>query len=437
MSQLGFLRDVGLPLQLEIGLRRDKLLQAWGARSPENFRRAQEIIFTIENNLKRNKVYHSSLFEAVITGRKQTEESSLKQLLAGDPAKAREYGDPWGDLDKAMSVERQIYLPYTLIENRNAFLGSLAGYARTLVRVATEKPKPNGQRLREYGDANLPSLEQTLFADAPVYPDLEEVQLADSLAMLQEKLPNDAVTRAVLNGRTPAVVAHEAVAGSRLADPGVRRQLYQGGEPAIKASTDTMIVLMRTIDPDARAYRTRYDDEVASVERIAGGAIGRLRFARDGYSVPPDATFTLRLAYGAVRGYVEDGQGDVVTKGTNVRPLTTIGGAFERAEAKGQKDPFRLPKTWLDARRSGTLNLNTPLNFASTNDIIGGNSGSPVVSARGEVVGIIFDGNMQSLPWRYVYDDAIGRAVSVDSRGILEALRHIYNAGRLADELTK
>jgi len=438
MSQLGFLRDVALPLQLEIGLRRDKLLQTWGATSPENFRRAQDIIFTIENNLKRNKIYHSSLFDTAITSRKQREESSLTQLLAADAAKAREYGDPWGDLDKAMSVERQIYLPYTLIENRNAFLGSLAGYARTLVRVSAEKTKPNGQRLREYGDVNLPSLEQTLFADAPVYPDLEEVQLADSLAMLQEKLPNDQVTRTVLNGRSPAAVARELVSGSKLGDPAVRRRLYEGGDAAIKASTDSMIVLMRTIDPEARTYRTRYDDDVSSVERIAGGAIGRLRFARDGYNVPPDATFTLRLAYGAVRGYVEDGRGDAVAKGTNVRPLTTIGGAFERAEAKGQKEPFRLPKTWLDARRSGTLNLNTPLNFSSTNDIIGGNSGSPVVNTKGEVVGIIFDGNMQSLPWRYVYDDGgLGRAVSVDSRGILEALRHIYGASRLADELTK
>lgn len=434
MTQLGFLRDLSLPLALDIGKRRDDLLKKWGARSEENYRRAQEAIFSLENNLKRNKVYLSSLFDQKIMDRKQAEENALKQAPVSLPRRAED-GDPWADIAQAVKVEREIYLPLLMIERRSGFAGDLAGYARTLVRVVTEKRNPNSKRLREYNDAALPSLEQSLFASNPVYKDMDEVLLADSLGMLKEKLPHDPTTATVLKGRAPAEVAHELVAGTTLDSPAVRKQLYEGGEAAIKNSTDSMIVLMRTIDAEARRYRTQYDDRVASVERIAGGRIGRRRFDRDGFGVAPDATFTLRLAYGRVRGYVEDGIGDAVSKGTKVTPFTNIGGAFDRAKKMGDKDPFQLPKSWHDARQAGKLNLTTAFNFVSTVDIIGGNSGSPVVNAAAEVVGIIFDGNMQSLPWRYVYDDAIGRAVSVDSRGILEALRNVYGATRLADEL--
>jgi hypothetical protein len=413
ITQLGFLRDVSLPLALEIGKRRDTVLKNWGAKSDENYRRAQESIFGIENNLKRNKVYLSSLFDRTIMDKKEAEENALKQSLAADPKRA-EYGDPWADVAQAVAIERNIYLPLLLIERRSGFGGDLAGYARALVRAAAERQKPNGQRLREYSDAGLPSLEQSLSADTPVYKDMDELQLADSLSLLKEKLPNDPTTVAVLKGRRPDQVAHDLVTATKLDDPAVRRRLYTGGEAAVQSSADPMIVLLRTIDAEARKYRIQYDDQVASVERISGGRIGRLRFARDGFNVAPDATFTLRLSYGPVRGYVEDGIGDAVPKGTKVSPFTSR----------------------IDAKQAGKINLNTPFNFVSTADIIGGNSGSPVINTAAEVVGIIFDGNMQSLPWRYVYDDAVGRAVSVDSRGILEALRHIYGATRVADELS-
>jgi hypothetical protein len=435
LAQLAFLRDVGLPWQLEIGTRRQRLLTSWGSTSPERFRRAQEILFGIENNLKRNRVYHSTLLDEGFITAKRTDEHALRTAFARDGAERAGRGDPWLDIEKAMGIEREIYLPYVLLERDGAFAGALAGYAHALVRAAAERPKPNALRLPEFSDANLPSLEQRLFADEPVYPDLEEVQLADSLAMLEEKLPSDAVTREILDGRSPAVVARGLIAASRLGDPGVRRTLYQGGEAAIQASTDPLIVLMRTIDPQARRYRTRFDNEVASVERMAGGTIGRFRFTTSGYGVPPDATFTLRLSYGSARGYVEDGLGHAAPKGSRVPAFTTIRGAFDRAAAMGHAGPFRLPETWLDARRDGRINLDTPLNFASTADIIGGNSGSPVLNRAGEIVGIIFDGNMQSLPWRYRYDTATGRAISVDARGILEALRNIYGATRVVDEL--
>lgn len=435
MAQLEFLRDVSLPLSLETGSRRDTLLKNWGAKSEENYRRAQETIFTIENNLKRNKVYQSSLFDKKIMDKKLAEEELLKRSVISDPKKT-EHDDPWADVARAIKVEREIYLPLLMIERRSGFGGDLAGYARTLVRVATEKRKPNSRRLREYSDTALPSLEQSLFANNPVYKDMEEVLLADSLGLLKEKLPNDPAMHEVLKGGAPGDVAHELVAATNLDSPAVRKQLYEGGEAAITSSTDPMIVLMRTIDAEARTYRTRYDDQVSSVERIAGGRIGRLRFARNGFGVAPDATFTLRLSYGAVRGYTEDGLGDVTPKGTKVPAFTSTGGIFERADKMSNREPFRLPKSWLDAKEVGKLNLNTPFNFASTGDIIGGNSGSPVINKAAEVVGIIFDGNMQSLPWRYVYDDAIGRAVSVDSRGILQALRNVYGAARVADELS-
>jgi hypothetical protein len=436
LAQLETARTLTYPFELEILRRRDALLRNWGAQSEENYRRAQEDIFSIENNVKRVKVYYSSLSDKTIMDEKQAEETALKAALAGDPKKQAEFGNPWAEIAQAMKVRREIYLPYTLLERRYAFRGELAGFAQTLVRLAAEKTKPNSERLREYRVTALPSLEQWLFATTPVYKDMEEVELADSLATLQEKLPGDPATQAVLRGRSPAVVAHELIANTRLDDISVRQQLYQGGLDAVGASTDPLIALMRLIDPEARKYRTRYDDEVDSPVVLAGGKIGRLRFARDGFNIAPDATFTLRLSYGPVRGYVEDGLGDVVPPGTKVPPFTEIGGLFNRAESKGNKDPFRLPQTWLDAQRAGKLNLHTPMDSVSTGDIIGGNSGSPVIDTAGALVGIIFDGNMQSLPWIYLYSDQAGRAVSVDSRGILEGLRQVYGATRLADELT-
>ena len=436
LEQLHFLRDVSLPLTLEMGHRRDAVLRRWAERAPENYRRAQQTIFGIENNLKRNTVYLSSLSDSRMMDAKEAAEGALRRSAASSPG-AAERDDPWADIGQAIRSERQIYLPLQLVERRSAFPGALAAYARTLVRVVAEKEKPNAGRLREYSQAGLSSLEQDLFAKTPVYKDMDEVELAEALALLKEKLPNDPVTKAVIGNRPPADVARALVAGSMLDDPLVRRRLYDGGQAAIDASTDSMIVLMRTIDEEARGYRKQYDDQVASVERIAGGRISNLRFLGSGYDVSPDATFTLRLAYGAVRGYVEDGLGTVAAKGEKVPPFTAIGGAFDRASAMGNTDPFALPRSWLDAKKSGMLDLATPLNFVATIDIIGGNSGSPVVNTAAEVVGVIFDGNIQSLPWRYEYGDSTGRAVSVDSRGILEALKHVYGATRLVEELSR
>lgn len=435
MSQLDFLRDVQYPFELSVNEHRTQLLQVWSKKSEENARRAQHDIFGMQNNQKRNKVYGDSLKDQSLMSKKQAEEDKYKQGVASDPKKKAEFGDPWADVAKAMDFEKQIFIPYSLLERRYAFRGNLALFARDLVRVAAERQKPNGERLREFRESALPALANTLFAKTPIYKDLETVVLTDSLTLLQEKLPNDDATKKALNGKTPADVAKELINGTKLDDPAMRKQLYEGGEQAIAASTDPMIVFMRTIDPDARALRKQYEDKVDAVERTSGSSIAKIRFAQEGFNLPPDATFTLRLSYGKTAGYVEDGRG-TVPAGTKLPYFTTIGGAFEHAAQHPNNPDYELPESWIKAKQSGKLNLQTPFDNISTPEIIGGNSGSPVINKQAEIVGIIFDSNMQALPWRYVYDDKLGRSVSVDSRAIIEALRNVYGATALADELT-
>jgi hypothetical protein len=317
-------------------------------------------------------------------------------------------------------------LPLTYVERLRGFNSDLARIARNLVRVTEEKTKPNEKRLREYRDSNLPSLEQDLFSTAPIYKSLETVTLADSLAQMQDALGRDnPVVQKVLGGKTADDAAKDLIGNTKLDNVALRKQLYQGGAAAVQASNDPLIVAMRAIDPDARTVRKQFDDQVDSVERRDGAAIAKARFAESGFTQPPDATFTLRLSYGAVKGYIENGK--------HIPYFTTMGGAFEHAAEHGNKDPYELPESWM--RMKSKLSLSSPLNYVSTADIIGGNSGSPTVNKAGEVVGIIFDGNIQSLVWNFVYDDRMGRSIHVDSRGIQEALRNIYGAYALAQEL--
>jgi hypothetical protein len=319
------------------------------------------------------------------------------------------------------------------LERRGGFRGELAAYARILVRASEELPKPNGDRLREYRDSGLPSLEQDLFSTAPIYKSLERLTLADSLAEMQEKMPMNPLVGKILNGRTPADVAKYLIDNTKLDDVAVRKQLYKGGRAAIDASTDPLIKAMLEVEPEALSVRKQFDDKIDAVVRRDGGAIAKIRFAKEGTASYPDATFTLRLSYGTARGYTENGEG-TTPKGTKLPYFTTIGGAFDHAVQHGAVPPYNLPDSWVKARPK--LKLNTPINVVETADIIGGNSGSPVLNRAGELVGIIFDGNIQSLPWNFVYDDSIGRSIQVDSRGILEALRDIYGANSLTDELT-
>jgi hypothetical protein len=280
--------------------------------------------------------------------------------------------------------------------------------------------------MREFRDSALPSFEQQLFSTEPIYKNLDIALLSDALAETQETLGRDNPdVQRVLQGKSPTDAAKDLITNSRLDDVAVRKQLYEGGQAAIDASTDPLIVVMRAIDPIARAARKEFEDKVDSVIRRDGTIVAKARFAQSGFAQPPDATFTLRLSYGTVRGYQE--------KGKAIPFATNIGGAFEHAAEHNNQPPYNLPESWMKSKAS--LDLKTPLNFVSTADIIGGNSGSPTVNKKGEVVGIIFDGNIESLPWNFAFSDVQGRAVSVDSRGIQETLRKIYGAGALADEL--
>jgi len=424
VAQIMFLKDVDFPARLANYKRRIDALQKFSAESTENARVAQEDIFGLQNSQKAIGGEYKALQNTAVLLKMHTAEREQEQAYvakhAGEP-------NPWEEISNAVKVNREIYDSLMYVERMRGFTSDLAGYARTLVRVAAEKPKPNGDRLREYRDSALPSLEQALFSTAPVYKSLETVTLTTGLAQLKDALGiDDPAVKAALQGKSPAEAAKALIAGTKLEDVALRKQLYEGGKVAIDASTDPLIVLMRTVDPEAREARKRFDDEVDAVVRRDGATIVRARFAQTGFTQPPDATFTLRLSYGPVKGYEEGGK--------KVPYCTTFAGAFQHAEEHGNKPPYELAPSWI--KMKSKLNLQTPLNFVSTADIIGGNSGSPTVNKAGEVVGIIFDGNIQSLALDFYYDDRQARAVSVDSRGIIEALRNIYGANGLADELT-
>jgi len=427
MSQLDYLRDVDYPSRLETYTRRIELLKDFAAKSEENARISKEEIFAYQNSYKAIRGYMGGLLDKSLMAKKQAEEEKLQASFVANPKK-KWAGNPWQAIAAAMKLQREIYLPLTYVERLRGFNSEMAQDARLLVRAAAEKTKPNDQRLREFRDSNLASLEQALFSTAPIYKTLETVTLANSLAQMRDALgANNEVVQKALGGKSPQDAAQAMIDDSKLNDAAFRKQLYEGGEAAIEASDDPLIRLMRAVDPQARAVRKQYEDEVDSVERTDGAVIARARFAESGFNQPPDATFTLRLSYGEVQGYTEAGK--------EIPYTTTLGGAYEHAEANGNKPPYQLPASW--ERAKGKLKLNTPMDFVSTPDIIGGNSGSPTINQEGEVVGIIFDGNIQSLVWNFAYDDKQGRAVSVDSRGILEALRAVYGASYLADELVR
>jgi len=426
MAQLAFLRDVQYPAALKLYARRIAILQDFSKLSDENTRIAKENIFGLQNAQKAVTGYQSGLLDKAIMDKKAADETKLHAAFKAD-AKNAGAPDPWEEIARAIEVQQSIYPNLTYLERTRGFAGHLSQVARILVRAAEEKPKPNQDRLREFRDSALPSLEQQLFSTEPMYKNLETVLLTDSLSEMQDALGKDnADVRKVLQGKTPADAAKDMVANTKLEDVAVRKQLYEGGQAAIDASTDPLILTMRTIDSDARAARKEFDDRVDAVVRRDGSAIAKARFAQNGFTQPPDATFTLRLSYGPVKVYQESGK--------TIPFATNIGGAFEHAAKHNNQPPYNLPQSWMKAKPN--LDLKTPLNFLSTADTIGGNSGSPTVNEKGEVVGIIFDGNIQSLPWNFAYSDAQGRSISVDSRGIQEALRKIYGATALADELT-
>jgi hypothetical protein len=294
------------------------------------------------------------------------------------------------------------------------------------VQYVAEIGKPDSERLPGFHEAQLESTRRRLFSPAPVYSAMDVARLTASLEMAVAELgASDPLVKAVLNGRTPKEAATALVNGTKLADPALRRQLVEGGEAAVAASNDPMILLARQLDPMRRELTKWQEDNVASAEQRAGEQLGRARFAVYGKSTYPDATFTLRLSYGQVQGYPMNG--------TKAPPKTTFYGLFDRAASFTYEGPFYLPSRYMEGREK--LNLSTPLDFVSTNDIIGGNSGSPVINAKADIVGLIFDGNIESLVGDFVYDGTANRAVAVHTGAMTEALNKLYGAGRLVEEM--
>ena len=316
--------------------------------------------------------------------------------------------------------------PHNLLEGGGAFNSELFHIARTLLRAAEERPKPNGDRLREFNEAARESLELGLFSDKPIYADLEELKLTDSLTYLAEEMAaSSPLVQKVLAGKSPNARAVELIKGTKVNDVAFRKKLYEGGQAAVDAATnDSMIALAKSVDAEARALRKIMEAQ-GEARQQSHAKIAKARFALEGTGSYPDATFTLRLAFGTVKGFEE---------GIKQIPAhTTFAGLYERAEEHENREPFDLPQIWVESKAK--IDLKTPFNFVSTADIIGGNSGSPVVDRKGEFVGIIFDGNIQSLVLDFAFSDVQARAVSVDSRGIVEALKKVYRADKLVGEL--
>ena len=427
VAHLESLRDVSIPLLLRMLETRRDMLKKYMALGEEQTRRAQNELNSIENSLKVYKGQMAGLRDPRLMERKMKAEQALRASIAADPARQAKYGDAWDAIAKAHKGLAAYAKDRRFIDLGAGFNTYLFGYARTLVRLAEENEKPNAERLPEFTDARRAPLEAGLLASSPFYEDFEKLKLANSLAFMQESYgANNPLVQKVLKGKTPEARAEELIDGSKLKDVEFRKQLAKGGRAAIEASDDPMIQLARSIDKESRIARKRYEDEVLSVERNSYAKIAQALFETEGTKLYPDATFTLRLSYGAVKGYMENGK--------PVAPFTTLGGLYTRA-AKLKKFPWVLPPRWVEQKPK--VNLATPFNFVSTNDIIGGNSGSPTINKNRELVGLIFDGNIQSLVGNFDYDESVNRAISVDSRGMLEVLRDVFDATEVADELTK
>ena len=387
----------------------------------ENARTVAEPLYNIENGIKVLRRQLDALNHRPLIAQKLRDETALRERTRTDGAP-----DPWEQIAAAEQRKAELWLPYRFLEQGLGFGGTsseLFTHARTLVRGAAERPKPNPDRLREFRDNALPELEQHLFANVPVYAGREEIALALGMLRMREYLgPDHPVVARLFRKAAPEALAAEVVAKTQLADPAVRRRLWEGGAAAVAASDDPLIRLVAEIDADARAIRKRYEDEVEAPIDAAAERVAAARFAAYGTSVYPDATFTLRVNPGTVQGWVENG--------VAVRPYTQLGRLYERATGA---DPFALPERWLQAR--SRLDPLTPFNFTSNNDVVGGNSGSPLIDASGRLVGLAFDGNIHSISGAYWFDDARSRTISVHPAIIRLALTEVYGATEIAREL--
>jgi hypothetical protein len=433
LAQLDDERDFRLPRNMNFASELRGYLTEYQHRGAEQKRHSDQMLFGIENWLKAMKGQHGALADPAFHAQLAAREQALRDQVAARPELEREYGGTWDRVAALVRRAQALSTPYRVLEGGPE--SQLFDIARNLLRHGEEIAKPNGERLKEFADARLPQLRQSVLARKPIYDEFEIATLGWSLTKMREELgPDHPVTRRVLGRRSPFEVAAAAVRGSRLKDirsdahgnptGGYRKLLFDGGKPALDASKDPMIELARALDADARAVRKTFETEVEGPMRQQEERLARARFAVAGDGSYPDATFTLRLSYGAVQGYVENG--------AKVPAFTTLAGAFGRHTGA---DPFALPASWLAAQPR--LRLDLPMNLVTSNDIIGGNSGSPVVNRQGEIVGLVFDGNIQSLGGDYGFDEAVNRTVAVHSAAIVEALDKVYGARRLVEELRR
>jgi hypothetical protein len=426
-EHLEFLRDVDIKLILEVYNQLEVAMIQFIQRSEEHKRIGKPTLLSIQNGRKAYNGILAGLLNERIMQRKGEAQTALKEWIQEDEERQARYGDPWGELASAIEEMRAYYPAYFLIENRRSRMGDLYRMAKRLVRAAKEREKPDGERSPEYREDELESVKSGILQEAPFYMELEVYLLSDALTRLARVLGgNHPIVKAALAGKTPEVRAADIVARTHLGNVGYRRNLFERGQEAIEASEDPVVMLASALEPFAAELRERYEKEFESVMVGAYSRIAQVRFEKFGEEIYPDATHTLRLSVGLVNGYME--------RGERIVPVTRIGGAFGHAETHGHVAPFELPESWMEAK--DRLTLDTPFNFVSTNDIIGGNSGSPTFNRACEIVGIIFDGNIQSLVWDIDFNQEQARAVSVHSQGITEALDKIYNAGPLVKELT-
>jgi hypothetical protein len=413
-----FQRDLAMPRTMNLLRRKEILMQQYALAGPEQQRRSKDDYFSIQNSRKAYTGMLAGLQDPSFTTTKKRKETELISRLSQDP-KLAPLAKAWDQIRDVIAKKKEY------LTQAGTLRSKVYGIAETLVLMASEDRKASGDRLREYRDSNRESLLQELLSEAPIYEDLERVQLADELArLIDDRGANDPLVVAVLAGKSPKQRATEIIAGTKLMDVAERKRIQQGGSQAIADSKDPLILLAKTMEAE---YRRIHEvlDSIEEQERQAYAKITEAQFAVGGDSVYPDATFTLRLAYGKVLGYE--------TEGKKIAAQTNLGGAFGHESLHLAKDPWVLPKSWHAAKNK--IKADTPFNFVCMADIIGGNSGSPVVSRDGAMVGIIFDGNIESLTADYYYTDNVSRAVAVHIAGVLESLRSIYNAGYLADEM--
>ena len=422
VAQLEFERDYIEPIVLKLLKHRIAVLEQYGAQGTEQERQVASNIFGLQNSVKAIEGRYKGLLDKNVMDTKRKDEEDFKGKVMANPEWKQAYTGAWDAIAEATRkaasrVKQQFY------RSTDSQLGSTAA---TIVDYVAEIKKPDGERLAGYHEAQLESLRHRLFSPAPIYPAMEIARMTGALETdVAELGPDDPFLKIVLDGRSPKEAATALVNGTKMADPAVRKQLVEGGEAAVAASTDPMIVLQRKLDPLRREMIKWQEDNVQSVEQQAGEKLGKARFAAYGKTTYPDATFTLRLSYGQVKGYPMNG--------TEAPYKTTFYGLFDRATSFDFEGPFYLPSRYKENRDK--LDLATPLDFVTTNDIIGGNSGSPVINRNADIVGLIFDGNIESLVGDFVYDGTTNRAVAVHTAGMTEALRKLYGADRLVKEM--